>query len=152
MQRPIGACQADLISLASKPGGTSTSEAAAACGAAMNHVSASFSRMVKRGHVVRAHVTGHSIRWFTEQSAADAWQRATQPRVALDSRRKQKPALDAKPIAVITRMVRGVKVTKQIAPAYDARFHVDPRAKCYGAGFASAGLGIDITTGQAWES
>ena len=33
---------------------------------------------------------------------------------------------------------------------YDARYQVDPGAKHYGAGFAAAGLGRDVTTGRSW--
>jgi hypothetical protein len=152
MHQPIGASQAELIELADSPTGTTSSEASAALGAPINHVSAAFSRMIKRGHVVRAHVTGHPIRWFTTQDAADSWKRATPSRVALDSRKQPKPVIDVKPLSTVTKIVRGVKVTKQSAPAYDHRFHVDPKAKIYGAGFSAAGIGVDVQTGQAWEA
>ena len=43
-----------------------------------------------------------------------------------------------------------VKVTRCPAPAYDARYQVDPSARPFGAGFAAAGIGRDPTTGKAW--
>jgi NAD(P)-dependent dehydrogenase (short-subunit alcohol dehydrogenase family) len=36
------------------------------------------------------------------------------------------------------------------SPSYDARYQLPPGAQVYGAGFAAAGIGRDVTTGKAW--
>ena len=43
-----------------------------------------------------------------------------------------------------------VEVKRCPAPAYDARYQVDPKSRPFGAGFSAAGIGRDATTGKAW--
>jgi hypothetical protein len=45
-----------------------------------------------------------------------------------------------------------VKVTVCPSPAPYGRYQVDPSARPFGAGFSAAGIGRDLTTGQAWGS
>jgi hypothetical protein len=45
-----------------------------------------------------------------------------------------------------------VKVTVCPSPAPYGRYQVDPSTRPFGAGFSAAGIGRDLTTGQAWGS
>lgn len=44
----------------------------------------------------------------------------------------------------------GVRITVCPSPKHDDRYQVAPGASVWGAGFAAAGLGRDITTGRGW--
>lgn len=45
---------------------------------------------------------------------------------------------------------RGIKVQYGPSHPYDDRYQVDPASRPFGAGFAAAKPGIDITTGKPW--
>lgn len=49
-----------------------------------------------------------------------------------------------------THLPPGLQVQRAKAPTHDARYQCAPDERPAGAGFAAAGIGRDITTGQAW--
>lgn len=108
-------------------------------------------------------------RWFSCTAHADAWvdslakpQPKVQPSATAKAPTKHGPALTTIPSAARQRaglrldvaadvvVPASVKITRGPTMTHDPRFQCDPTQRHYGAGFAAAGIGRDITTGKGW--
>lgn len=104
-------------------------------------------------------------RWFSRTADADAWVDSLakpQPKAPAKTPTKHGPALTTIPSAARQRaglrldvaadvvVPASVKITRGPTMTHDPRFQCDPTQRHYGAGFAAAGIGRDITTGKGW--
>lgn len=121
-------------------------------------------KLTRAGEIYGAQVAGLPKHWFASAELAQRWLSTTPPkpkpeptpRKRLLTRTSHQPGapvrlarrLDTRDAPVIT--PPGVQVQRVKAPTHDARYQCGPDERPAGAGFAAAGIGRDITTGQAW--
>ncbi|WP_164964277.1 hypothetical protein [Rubrivivax sp. JA1026] len=103
-------------------------------------------------------------RWFGFSEDADAWvESLAKPQAQAQPKA---PARHGPPLTNIPSAARqrkglrldvgadvqppGVKFTRGPTMTHDPRFQCDPTQRHYGAGFAAAGIGRDVTTGKGW--
>lgn len=151
-RRHLGDAARRLLDLAALPGGLTAVGAVPALQALgltanTSTASARLDALARHGHLVRAAAAGQRNRYFRTDEAATTWLAQFGP-----------PALETHECrGLVPRSDNGevivpdtVKITRVSAPAFNARFQVDPQSRPFGAGFAAAGLGRDVTTGEAW--
>ena len=131
-------------------------------------------KLKNRGLLAVGRVTGCYHHWFANEELAQRWMTTTTPppkpsptprqNISVVARRpatKTRPAtasrgsyvvLNAPPDTTDAHVVvpPGVRVQRWVAPTHDTRYQCAPGERPAGAGFAAAGIGRDVTTGQAW--
>jgi hypothetical protein len=150
--RHLGDAARRLLDLAALPGGITAVGAVStlqALGLTANTSTASarLDALARHGHLTRATAAGQRNRYFRTDEAATAWLAQFGP-PALETHecRGLVPQPEEREVIVPDT----VKITRISAPAFNTRFQVDPQSRPFGAGFAAAGLGRDVTTGEAW--
>lgn len=138
-----------VLGLAAAYGGTTNAAVAAALRKPTQYGAALVARFVNRGLLFRAK-QGRAARYFSSQEAAEAWvNRPQQAKGAWELHLPGTPRLrsfaPAKP-AEARPPTRGPDWT------HDPRYQCSPGAQPFGAGFAAAGVGFDVTTGKPWGS
>jgi len=130
-----------------------------------HHVGTVLARLTREGKLVGASVVGHPRHWFITQDVADMWATSTAPLPKAAPTQRQKILLRRRPglpaPATLGERADGADVPAQIPPgvqvqrcpsvAFDPRYQVDPASHPFGAGFAAAGIGRDVTTGRTWS-
>lgn len=119
-------------------------------------------KMAKRGEIVPMKVKGQLVHWFANQELAYRWAANVPPAPPPARPAKQRPTAQGRgPFAAQpaprTNQPQGPTITPPgLAPkrvphwTHDKRYQCAPGERPAGAGFAAAGIGRDITTGQAW--
>lgn len=129
-----------------------------------NRAGTVLAKMTRVGEIHGAQVVGLPKHWFASAELAQRWLSTTPPKPKPEPTRRQRlltrtstqpgapvtlaRRLDTRDAPVIT--PPGVQVQRVAAPTHDARYQCGPDERPAGAGFAAAGIGRDITTGQAW--
>lgn len=144
----------------------------------MNRAASVLSAMTRRGEIHRAKVPGLPLHWFASAELAQRWKTATKPPEPATPKHRQRMVkmdrlrepTDAQNVAMVApkappvvRIARradntdapmivppGLEVQRVDSPRHDKRYQCAPDERPMGAGFAAAGIGRDITTGQAW--
>lgn len=133
-------------------------------------------KLTNRGLLTVGRATGCYHHWFANQELAQRWMTTTTPppkpgptprqNISMVARRpaaKTLPAtasrgayvvLNAPPDTTDAHVVvpPGVRMQRWAAPTHDTRYQCAPGERPAGAGFAAAGIGRDVTTGQAWSA
>jgi hypothetical protein len=139
-----------------------------------NRAGTVLSKLTRSGEIHSASVPGLFRHWFASAELARRWLDATPPQIKavpaprqrilrrqpptaaqnLDLRQHDAPVVlgcqadrSAMPMDIPT----GVRVQRGPSQTHDARYQCAPGERPFGAGFAAAGIGRDVTTGQQWE-
>lgn len=130
-----------------------------------NHVGTVLAKMTNAGEIHGARLEGLPKHWFANAELAMRWLTANppQPKPAPTPRPRElqrtapahrhRPAnrtASARHADVPVTVPGHVQVQRVAAPTHDIRYQCAPGERPAGAGFAAAGIGRDITTGQAW--
>ena len=144
------------------------------------HVGTVLAKLTREGRLFGASVVGLPKHWFSSLALAQQWEQSTPPVLSatpvskapqLAARRR---AAAGRPGAeLVTPSQPGVPAPVELAPRadraamkavvpphvvvqhmpsinHDPRYQLPPGARPFGAGFAAAGIGCDVETGQAW--
>ncbi len=126
------------------------------------HVGTVLSKMTHNGALVPAKVPGHAVHWFANTELAQRWIASTPPVPKADPTQRQHPPVWRSVHAPVTLAPSAdtrdtpvthpahVRVQRGPGELYDPRYQCAPGERPYGAGFAAAGIGRDVTTGQQW--
>ena len=126
------------------------------------HVGTVLAKLAKSGRLVVAKVPGHLAHWFANDELAQRWMAATPPVPKADPTPRQRPPVwRTVPAPVTLAPAADTRDTPVIHPAhvpvqrgpgelYDPRYQCAPGEQPAGAGFAAAGVGRDVITGDAW--
>jgi len=126
------------------------------------NVGSVLSKMAKRGEIFAASVPGHPMHWFANNDMARRWEGRTCPAPkASPAPHQRAPLLRGRPAPVVLAdtpsladmpavMPPHVTLQRCPAPTHDNRYQCAPGARPFGAGFAQAGIGRDVTTGRVW--
>ncbi len=139
-----------LYQLARRPGGVDSTEAAQRLRMTAQQASQMILNLARHRQLkVRvAELPGVRRRLFGTQAEADAWLAVNKPYVPLSKRRAS--GEDKRGPRKAGAGAGASKPTARAYPGVDLRYQVLPGQRVYGAGFAAAGVGIDITTGRPW--
>lgn len=150
--------EAAMLAMAQRPEGVDIAEAAAALGLSRKVACVGLARLIKSGQIFSARPRMQCQRYFAAAALAARWLEQQQPRRwqidlpgtpdAPEKVRRRKVGGQIIGVADHSRAV----LTACPSPAVGStRFLVDPASRPYGAGFAAAGIGRDVTTGKPWR-
>lgn len=132
--------------------------------------SSALAAMTRTGEIWAAKVPGSLTHWFASAELAARWRgrplagpaapagapRMQEPTDAQNAPqvRRQQPVVRiahrADTTDAPTTVPPGVVLQRVHAPRHDPRYQCAPGERPHGAGFAAAGIGRDVTTGQPW--
>lgn len=151
-----------MIEMVRRPQGADIAEVAEACGLPPKVTGLHLDRLYQAGLIARARPRMRKVRYFGTPAEAARWlERQQAARWRIDLQGSCDPGVDP-PVKVRPRKVCGqtdgpadisrAVVTVCPSPAVGStRFLVDPASRPYGAGFAAAGIGRDVTSGKPWR-
>jgi hypothetical protein len=128
-----------------------------------NRAGTVLAKLTHTGEIHGAQVVGVPKHWFASAELAQRWLAITPPQpkatptprqqiVPLHRHRSPMVTLGKRASNVDTpaNVPAGLKVQRGPSQTHDARYQCAPGEQPYGAGFAAAGVGRDVTTGTAW--
>ena len=145
-----------------------------ATGRCSNTVGTVLAKLTHRGRLAVGRLATHPHHWFANQELAQRWMSTTpplvkpipaprqrilhrQPRTAAQNPRLTRQhgapvVLGRAPDTTDDHVVvpAGLAIQRLATPTHDARYQCAPGERPHGAGFAAAGIGRDVTTGQQW--
>jgi len=133
-----------------------------ASGRTSTRVGTALAKLAHGGRLVAAKVPGHLTHWFANDELAQRWMATTPPAANRSPTERQRPPVwRTEPAPVELAPAADTRDTPPVVPAHvavdrrptvthDPRYQCAPGERPYGAGFAAAGIGRDVTTGQPW--
>jgi hypothetical protein len=129
--------------------------------AARQHALEVFDALVAHGHLVYVQ-EGRAVTYFAAPTTALKHVEAPKPEalvigsglgefpVPAHEKKQRRSAQSFRQVSTVKRS-DGVTVSECKGFTHDPRYHVEPGAKVYGAGFAAVGPGRDVDTGKGWQ-